>query len=257
VELDGRHVVLTGAASGIGAALARAFAGAGARLTIADLDGERLGALAGALGALAVGCDVGSEQQVGSLVERARAGQGPIDLFFSNAGIAGPAAGPEAPDAEWERTWQVNVMAHVFAARALLPAMVARGEGYLASTAPYAVTKHAAVALAEWLWINYRDAGVRVSVLCPQGVRTPMVELALAEDPVGSVPLVAAGLLEPEQVAEATLRGIAEERFLILPHAQVADYLALKGAKPERWLEGMAGLLCEARKQSGQPGRSG
>jgi NAD(P)-dependent dehydrogenase (short-subunit alcohol dehydrogenase family) len=268
VELGGRHVVVTGAAGGIGAALGKRFAAEGARVTLADIDPERLAAIAGELGALAVPTDVSSEPPIRELIARATAAHGPIDLFFSNAGIGGPVGGPEAPDEEWQRIWQVNVMAHVWAARALLPAMLARGEGYLAatasaaglltqiSTAPYTVTKHAAVALAEWLAINYGDAGVRVSVLCPQGVRTPMVELALAHDPVGSVPLLAEGLLEPDEVAEVTLAGIREERFLILPHPQVADYLALKGSDPERWLRGARRLARQARAAA-RPGAAG
>jgi NAD(P)-dependent dehydrogenase (short-subunit alcohol dehydrogenase family) len=180
-------------------------------------------------------------------------------LFCSNAGIAGPGGGPEAPDEEWQRTWDVNVMAHVWAARALLPEMVKRGEGYLLSTASaaglltqvsamaYSATKHAAVAVAEWLAINYGDAGIKVSCLCPQGVRTPMVELAVREDPVGSAPLLSEGMLEPEDVAEAVIEGVREERFLILPHPRVADYMALRGGQHERWLNGMRKLVREAR----------
>ena len=259
MEPADRHVVITGAAGGIGAALARRFAAAGARVTVSDLDAGRLEGVAADIGAHAVAADVSREDGVRMLIERARERQGAIDLFFSNAGIAGPAAGPEAPDEDWQRIWQVNVMSHVWAARALLSEMVARGHGYLASTAsaaglltqisaaPYTVTKHAAVALAEWIAVNYRDAGVRVSVLCPQGVRTPMVEMALEHDPVGSAPLLAEGLLEPDEVAEVTLAGIREERFLILPHPRVADYLALKGSDPERWLRGARRLLAQTR----------
>ena len=190
---------------------------------------------------------------------RAREAGGPIDLFFSNAGVPGPGGGPEASDEEWQRTWEINTMAHVWAARAVLPEMVQRGEGYLLSTASaaglltqvgalaYSVTKHAAVAVAEWLAITYGDAGVRVSCLCPQGVRTPMLELAL-EDPIGAAPLLAEGLLEPEDVAEAVIEGIREERFLILPHPQVADHMALKATQPERWLRGMRRLVRQARQ---------
>lgn len=258
VELAGRHVVLTGAGSGIGRALARAFAAEEARLVLADIDADALAAVADELGAVAVRADVGAEADIVALVERAREAHGPIDLFFSNAGIGGPLGGPEAPDDAWEQTWEVNVMAHVRAARAVLPEMVSRGEGYLAATASaaglltqisaaaYSVTKHAAVAFAEWVAINYGDAGIRVSVLCPQGVNTPMVQRAIAEDPVGSAPLIAAGLLEPEEVAEATVAGLRDERLLILPHPQVADYYALRAARPERWVAGMRGLLAQA-----------
>ncbi len=262
VELAGRHVILTGAASGIGHALAHAFAAEGARLVLADIDGEAVAAVADELGAVAVRADVSRDADIVALVERARTAHGPVDLFFSNAGIGGPGGGPEAPDEEWQRTWEVNVMAHVRAARAVLPEMVSRGEGYIAATASaaglltqisaaaYSVTKHAAVAFAEWVAINYGDAGIRVSILCPQGVNTPMVERALAEDPVGSAPLIAGGLLEPDEVAEATVAGLRDERLLILPHPKVADYYALRAARPERWVAGMRTLLGEARAAS-------
>jgi NAD(P)-dependent dehydrogenase (short-subunit alcohol dehydrogenase family) len=193
-------------------------------------------------------------------VSQADEADGPIDLFFSNAGIAGPAGGPEAPDDEIQVTWEINTMAHVWAARAVLPAMIERGEGYLLSTASaaglltqvsalaYSMTKHAAVALAEWLAITYADAGIKVSCLCPQAVRTPMLDLAL-DDPVGAAPLLAGGLLEPEAVADAVVRGLAAEQFLILPHEDVAHHLALKGSQPERWLNGMRRIVRQARAQ--------
>ena len=160
-------------------------------------------------------------------------------------------------------TWEVNVMAHVWAARALLPEMVARGDGYLLSTASaaglltqlsalgYSITKHAAVALAEWLHITYADAGIKVSCVCPQGVNTPMLRYAAEEDPVGSAPLLAQGVLEPEDVAEAIVQGIRDERFLILPHAEVAEFMAVRGGQPERWLGGMRRLLGQAREAHG------
>src|SRR5438105_11179916 len=230
MELADRHVVVTGAGSGIGRALARRFAAEGARaVAVVDLDLERAEAVAEEFGGLAIKTDVSQEAQIRELIDRAKAQSGPIDLFFSNAGIPGPAGGPEAPDDEWQRTWEVNVMAHVWAARALLPDMVDRGDGYLLSTASaaglltqvsalaYSATKHAAVAVAEWLAVNYADAGIKVSCLCPQGVRTPMLELALEQDPVGSKVLLAEELLEPEDVGEAVVQGIREERFLILP----------------------------------------
>jgi NAD(P)-dependent dehydrogenase (short-subunit alcohol dehydrogenase family) len=261
VELAGKHVVITGAASGIGRACATRFAADGARVVIADLDGERAEAVAREIDARAVRTDVSREADIATLVATAEELGGPIDLFFSNAGVGGPPGGPEADDAGLQMAWQVNVMAHVWAARALLPAMVERGDGYLLSTASaaglltqlsalaYSATKHAAVAVAEWLSITYADAGINVSCLCPQGVRTPMLELAL-EDPVGSAPLLAGGLLDPDEVADAVVAGIAEERFLILPHGDVAKHIAFKGAQPERWLEGMRGLLRQARDQS-------
>ncbi|HET9718445.1 MAG TPA: SDR family oxidoreductase [Solirubrobacteraceae bacterium] len=275
MELRDRHIVLTGAASGIGRALAARFAAEEPRaLVLSDLDGSGLdevaagvGALAAGQGALAVRADVGAAGEVERLIGAAEAAHGPIDVFFSNAGIGGPEGLAEVGDEEWERIWQVNVMAHVRAARVLAPAMAARGEGYLVSTAsaaglltqvsaaPYSVTKHAAVALAEWVAVNYGDAGVRVSCLCPQAVQTPLLERAVASDPVGAVPLLAGGVLSPEEVACAVVEGMREERFLILPHPVVGEYLALKGTQPERWLGGMRKLLREARAQvEGQPG---
>jgi NAD(P)-dependent dehydrogenase (short-subunit alcohol dehydrogenase family) len=264
MELAGKHVVITGAGSGIGRAVALRFASEGAgRVVVADLDGERAQAVASEAGdrTIAVGVDVARESEIQRLIEGARHSGGPIDLFFSNAGVPGPAGGPEASDDELQHTWEVNVMAHVWAARALLPDMVERGDGYLVSTASaaglltqvsalaYSITKHAAVAVAEWIAINYGDAGVKVSCLCPQAVRTPMLDHAL-EDPVGAAPLLAGGLLEPEDVAGEVVAAIRDERFLILPHDAVAHHMALKGAQPERWLNGMRRLVREARAAS-------
>ena len=257
MELSGRHVVITGAGSGIGRACATRFAAEGARVVVSDLDGDRAAAVAGEIGATAVAADVSRESEVRALIDAASEA-GEIDLFFSNAGVPGPPGGPEAPDDALQLTWEVNVMAHVWAARALLPGWTARGHGYLLSTASaaglltqvsalgYSVTKHAAVALAEWLAITYADAGITVSCLCPQAVRTPMLDTAL-EDPVGAAPLLAGGVLESDDVADAVVAGIREERFLILPHEDVARHLALKGAQPERWLNGMRRLVRQAR----------
>jgi NAD(P)-dependent dehydrogenase (short-subunit alcohol dehydrogenase family) len=264
MDLNGKHVVVTGAGSGIGRACALRFGAEGARVVVADINEQAAEATARELGALAVRTDVSEEAEIAALVERAREANGPIDLFFSNAGIGGPAGGPEAPDAEIDATWEINVMAHVWAARAVLPEMVERGEGYLLSTASaaglltqvsalaYSMTKAAAVSVAEWLSITYADAGIKVSCLCPQAVRTPMLELAL-EDPIGAAPLLAGGLLEPEAVADAVVRGLAAEQFLILPHAEVAHHLALKGSQPERWLKGMRRIVRQARGQSTGP----
>ncbi len=260
MELNGRTIVVTGGGSGIGRALVRRFAQEQPRgLVVADINEDNARSVADEVGALAVRCDVSREQEIKQLIERAEDSHGPIDVFFSNAGIAGPGGGPEASDDEWQRTWEVNVMAHVWAARALLPGMVQRGEGYLLSTASaaglltqvsaiaYSATKHAAVAVAEWIAINYGDQGIKVSCLCPQGVRTPMVELAIEQDPIGSEALLAEGLLEPDEVAEAVVEGIRQEQFLILPHPRVGDYMALRGARHERWLEGMRRILRDAR----------
>jgi NAD(P)-dependent dehydrogenase (short-subunit alcohol dehydrogenase family) len=255
VDLRDRHAVVTGAASGIGAALARAFAAQGARVVAADLDGEGAAAVASEIGGLGVRTDVSGEDEIASLVRQAEEAHGPIDLFFSNAGVPGPGGGPlEATDpAAWQQTWDVNVMSHVWAARSVLPAMLERGDGYLLSTAsaagvlthvaalPYTVTKHAAVALAEWLSINYRDAGVKVSVLCPQAVRTPMM-MATLDDASGASVMASGDMIEPEQVADVVVEAIRDERFLILPHPEVARYMAVKATEPERWLEGMRRL---------------
>jgi NAD(P)-dependent dehydrogenase (short-subunit alcohol dehydrogenase family) len=255
VELRDRHAVVTGAASGIGAALARAFAAEGARVVVADLDGGGAEAVAREVGGLGVRTDVSREDDVAALVAQAEEANGPVDLFFSNAGVPGPGGGPmEVDPGAWQQTWEVNVLSHVWAARAVLPGMLERGDGYLLNTAsaagllthvaalPYTVTKHAAVALAEWLSINYRDAGVKVSCLCPQAVRTPMM-MATVEDSSGASVLASGGMLEPEDVARLTVEAIGDERFLILPHPEVAKYMAVKATEPERWLAGMRRLL--------------
>jgi len=245
-------VVITGAAGGIGSALARRFCAEGARgLLLADLDAERVEDLASELDrdgcrTVGVGSDVTRESDVRILVETAEKHLGPIDLFCSNAGI-GTGAGIEAPDAVWQATWDVNVMAHVYAARAVLPGMLARGSGYLLNTASaagllqmpgdaaYTATKHAAVALAEWLSTTYGGKGIGVSVLCPQGVRTAMTE----KDEVRDTLTAFGALMEPEEVAEAVVAGLADERFLILPHPEVADYERRRAADRDGWLRGM------------------
>ncbi len=262
MELADRHLVITGAGSGIGRAIAlRAAAERPRAIVLADIDLDAVQAVAQEVGGLAVRTDVSREQDIVALVQRAREFGGPIDLFHSNAGVGGPGGGPEAPDEELDRTWRVNVMAHVWAARAVLPEMVQRGEGYLVSTASaaglltqvsalaYSYTKHAAVAIAEWLAINYGDAGIKVSCLCPLGVRTPMLELAL-DDKVGAAALLADEVLEPADVAEAVIEAIREERLLILPHEVVSKYVALKGADHERWLTGMRRIVRGARASS-------
>jgi NAD(P)-dependent dehydrogenase (short-subunit alcohol dehydrogenase family) len=259
MELADRNVVVTGAASGIGRAFAERAAEERPRaLVLADLNLEGAEAVARATGGAAVRTDVSREADIRALVARAQELGGPVDVFYSNAGVPGPGGGPEASDEELDRTWTINVMAHVWAARALLPDMVKRGEGYLVSTASaaglltqvsalaYTITKHAAVALGEWIAINYADAGVKVSVVCPLGVRTPMLEEALEDGP-GAAALLADAVLEPSDVADAVIAGIRDERFLILPHEKVARYMALKGSRHERWLTGMQDLVRQAR----------
>jgi NAD(P)-dependent dehydrogenase (short-subunit alcohol dehydrogenase family) len=250
MRLQNKVAVVTGGANGIGRALCRRFAAEGATVVVADLQAEPAAALAREISATAIAADVSREADVLRLVEQVSARHGRIDLFCSNAGV-GAKGGVEAADATWERSWQVNVMAHVYAARAALPGMVARGQGYLLQTvsaaglltqlgsAPYAVTKHAALGFAEWLAITYFDRGIRVSALCPQGVRTGM--LRRAEFGGGSFLLETA--LEPEPVADAVVRGLEAESFLILPHPEVAEYFQRKGANYERWLGGMRRLL--------------
>ena len=248
--LRDRVAVVTGGASGIGRALCRRFAAEGARaVVVADRDADGAQAVADEIGGLAVPTDVSSEADVVHLVRRTLDAHGRIDLFCSNAGIA-IAGGAEVPDEQWQRIWNVNVMSHVWASRAVLPDMLARGEGYLLHTAsaaglltqigsaPYSVTKHAAVAFAEWLAIRYGDAGIRVSCLCPQGVRTPM----LADATPAIAALLEADSLTAEAVAEAVVAGLAEERFLILPHPQVADFFRRKADDYDRWLRGMRRL---------------
>jgi len=263
VELADKHIVVTGGAGGIGRALLRRFASEGARaLVVADRELAPAEAIAAEVGGLAVELDAASEDSVRALIATASAANGPIDIFISNAGVPGGMGGPETADEAWEEAWKVNVMAHVWAARVLVPEMQARGEGYLINTASaaglltqvsslvYSVTKHAAVSLAEWMAIEYRDAGVRVSCICPQGVRTPMLDLAM-EEPAGAAALMSGGLIEPEDVADTVVAGIRDERFLILPHENVKGFMALKAAEPERWLKGMRRLVREARAASG------
>ena len=248
MKIDNTIVVVTGAAGGIGRALARRFAGAGAKTVVcADLDGDGARAVADEIAGVGMAVDVGAEAGIAALVERVESDIGPIGLFCSNAGILVP-GGVEVPDADWQRIWNVNVMSHVWAARHAVPRMIERGGGYLLNTAsaagllnqigaaPYGVTKHAAVGLAEWLAITYGDHGIKVSVLCPQAVRSAMTEGL--EDHVASID----GMLEPEPVADACLRAIEEETFLVLPHPEVLGYLRLKAENYDRWIGGMRKL---------------
>ncbi|HEV3333329.1 MAG TPA: SDR family oxidoreductase [Bryobacteraceae bacterium] len=251
MQLTNKVVVVTGGARGIGRALAKRFAAEGARaIVIADLDAAAAAAVAHEIGGLAVPTDVSKEADIVRLVKQAEEKFGGIDLFSSNAGII-VKGGVEVPDDQRQRIWDINVRAHIYAARAVLPGMIARGGGYLLQTAsaagllsqigsaPYSVTKHAAVALAEWLAITYYDDGIRVSVLCPQGVRTNMLAGA-SQTGVGA--LLRDTALEPEQVADEVVKGLAAEKFLILPHPEVADYFQRKATDYERWLRGMRRL---------------
>ncbi len=246
MDIKGKIAVITGGASGIGAALARRFRAEGARaVVVADVQTGPLAAVAAEVGGLAIACDVANEAEIDALVTRVESELGPIDIFCSNAGIA-RLGDEDAPNEEWQLNWDIHVMAHVYAVRAVAPRMAARGEGYLVHTASaagllshiqsatYSVTKHAAVAFAEWVSIKYRNQGVRVSVLAPQAVRTPMTAR-----PDGAAVAAVDGMLEPEQLAECVVRTMAREEFLILPHPEVRDYLQRKAADVDRWLEGM------------------
>jgi NAD(P)-dependent dehydrogenase (short-subunit alcohol dehydrogenase family) len=250
VKLADKIVVVTGGANGIGRALCRRFAAEGARtVVVADIDGAAAQRVADDIGGIAIETDVARDSDIARLVMQAVSDAGPIDLFCSNAGIA-ITGGEETSNAEWQRAWEVNLMAHVYAARHVLPAMLARGSGYLLQTvsaagllthiqsATYAVTKHASLAFAEWLAVAYADRGIRVSALCPQGVRTDMLRRA-AEEGRG---FLVDGAIEPEQVGDQVVKGLADERFLILPHPEVAEYFRRKATDYDRWLRGMRRL---------------
>ena len=251
MRIKDKVVVVTGGALGIGRALCQRFAQEGARaVVVADIDGEGASQVAAAINGTAIKTDVSKDREVKNLVEQTLEKYGQIDLFCSNAGIAGVYGGAEVANEDWQQIWEVNVMAHILAARYVLPSMLARGEGYFLHTAsaaglltqvnaaPYSVTKHAAVSFAEWLSIAYGDKGIGVSCLCPQGVRTRML---LGEDGARDNFLVA-GSLSPEEVAEIVVKGIEEERFLILPHPEVAEYFQRKASDYDRWLRGMRRL---------------
>lgn len=254
MELNGKIAVITGGGNGIGAALARRFHAEGAQhIVVADLDMKGAKAVADEIGGLAVACDVSVESEIQALVERTENELGRIDLFCSNAGIAisdAPDMGAtSAPNDAWEKCWHVNTMAHVYAARACLPAMIARGEGYFLHTvsaagllsqigsATYSVTKHAAIGFGEALAIAHGDQGIKVSLLCPQGVDTAMIAGSDA-----SAPQNRDGIISPEQLADSVIAGLRQESFLILPHPQVKDYMAAKVSNYDRWIGGMRKL---------------
>jgi NAD(P)-dependent dehydrogenase (short-subunit alcohol dehydrogenase family) len=253
MDLKDRVVVVTGGAGGIGSALGRRFHAEGARaVVLADRDAAHAREVVAAVGAgvRGVACDAGDDAQVKALIDQVERLDGPIDLYCANAGIA-LGTTPLSDDSEWEAAWHVNLMGTVVAARHLLPRWLERGGGYLLVTASaagllttlgdaaYSATKHAAVGLAEWIWITYSDRGVKVSCLCPQGVRTNMVLNPAGAGAVGTEQVIRMGLIEPEQVAEAVVEGLGDERFLILPHPEVADYFRNKGENHGRWLGGM------------------
>ncbi|MCA9052843.1 MAG: SDR family oxidoreductase [Planctomycetaceae bacterium] len=243
MELHNGVAVVTGAANGIGRAMCRRFAHEGlSGLVVSDLDLAGAAAVAAETGGIAVGCDVADEAQVRKLVEVALERFGRIDLFCANAGVTAK-GGLEATDADWDCNWRVNVLSHVYAARAVVPQMVGQGGGYFLTTAsaagllteigsaPYSVTKHAAVAFAEWLSVHYRRKGLIVSTLCPAGVATDFLDL---DDPIHQ--FLHLSSLTPEAVAECVVDGIRAEKFVILPHPEVDEFFAFKGQDYDRWL---------------------
>jgi NAD(P)-dependent dehydrogenase (short-subunit alcohol dehydrogenase family) len=260
VELTGRTIVVTGGASGIGKAMAERFAQEAAQgVVVADLDGEGAKRVADGIAGWAIGveCDVSDEASVNALIDQAEQEFGTIDIFCANAGI-GVGAGLDASDEAWKRVMDVNTMSHVYAARRLIPAWLERGEGYFVSTASaagmlsqigdvtYTVSKHAAVAFAEWLAITYGARGLRVSCLCPMGVDTPLVQRGLemgGPESLGVRVVAAAGeLMAPEDVAKDVMAAIKDERFFILPHPVVGEFYRRKGDDHDRWLRGMQRL---------------
>ncbi|NWG46326.1 MAG: SDR family oxidoreductase [Alphaproteobacteria bacterium] len=254
MQIRNKVVVITGGASGIGKALAERFHAEGARgIAVADLNEEGARAVAASVHGLAFRCDVSKEADIVRLVEETELRLGPIDLFCSNAGVAygddREKGAASLSNQLWQKAWEINVMSHVYAARALLPRMIARGEGYFLQTASaagllmqigassYSVTKAGAVSFAEMLAVTHGEQGIKVSVLCPQGVDTPMLRAGNDRNPARTD-----GVKTVEEVAEAVVKGIEAERFLILPHEEVATYAERKGQDRERWLAGMRRL---------------
>jgi NAD(P)-dependent dehydrogenase (short-subunit alcohol dehydrogenase family) len=255
MELDNRVCVVTGGASGIGAATCRAFAAKGARVVVTDINMEGARQVAEEIGGLAITCDVSVEAEVNNLVAESEKQLGPIDIFFNNAAVATGGNPLNTPIDVWQDQWNINVMAHVYAVRAVLPGMLARGQGYLLHTASmagiltsqgnltYATTKHAVVGLAEWLSITYHDEGIRVSLLAPLGVRTPMLG-----DLSSPFAVSAAGpIKEPEDVADMVVSGIQSESFLILTDPIAQTWMERKTNDPERWLTGMRRLQAKMK----------
>lgn len=248
MDIRGKVAIVTGGGSGIGAGAAKRFVQEGARgVVVADVNLANAQRVAAELGAVALGCDVSREAEIQQLVAETKKRFGQVDIYFSNAGILGQPGGIELDNELWQKMWEIHGMAHVWAARAVVPDMVARGEGYflitasaagllnIVESAPYGVTKHAAVAIAEWLRIAYGRRGLRVSCLCPQSVATAMTAKG-----TGSAGLD--GVLTPGQVAEDIVQVMREEKFLVLPHPEVAKYFQGKGQDYERWLGGMQKL---------------
>jgi NAD(P)-dependent dehydrogenase (short-subunit alcohol dehydrogenase family) len=253
MEIKDRVAIVTGGGGGIGSAVARRWMADGARaVVVVDRNGDAARRVGDEIGCLGVELDVTDESAVVDLVERVESEIGPVDIFFSNAGAGGAGGGVEAPNQAWQAQWELHVMAHVYAARAVLPSMTARREGYLihtasaagllaaAGSAPYSVTKAACIKLAETIAITHGDDGIGVSVLCPQGVNTAMAPRQLGDGATD-------GIVEPEYVAEVVTAAMREGRFLILPHPEVQTYVERKAADPDRWLRGMRRLRNRSR----------
>ena len=248
MDMKDKVVVITGGSGGIGKAMAKAFLAEGAKsIVLADLHEDAVKAAAAEIGCIGMVCDVTKEADIISVVEQTLASEGQIDLFCSNAGAGGNGLLTEAANEVWQGQWDLHVMSHLYAARAVLPSMIERGEGYLLNTAsaagllaaigsgPYTVTKAAAVKLAEFLSITHGDDGIGVSVLCPQGVNTAMAPRSLGDGQTD-------GIIEPEQLAQTVVECIREGRFHVLPHPEVEDYVRRKGDDVDRWLLGMRRL---------------
>lgn len=248
MEMMNRVAVITGGSGGIGKAMAKAFLAEGAKaVVLADLNADAVNAAAVEMGCSGKTCDVTNETQVAALVNETIAEHGKIDLFCSNAGAGGAGLLTDAENEVWQMQWELHVMSHLYAARAVLPSMIERGEGYLLNTAsaagllaaigtgPYTVTKAAAVKMAEFLSITHADDGIKVSVLCPQGVNTAMAPKSLGDGQTD-------GIIEPEQLAQCVVDTIREERFYALPHPEVEEYVRRKGDNIDRWLLGMQRL---------------
>jgi len=248
MDLLDKTAIITGGSGGIGKAMAKAFLGEGAKgIVLADLNKEALDAAATELGCDSMVCNVTDQQQINELASFTKEKYGQIDLFCSNAGAGGEGLLTDAADEVWQNQWELHVMSHVYAARAVLPDMISRGEGYLLNTAsaagllaaigsgPYTVTKAAAVKLAEFISITHGDEGIRVSVLCPQGVNTAMAPRSFGDGQTD-------GIIEPEQLAQTVVETIREERFYVLPHPEVEEYVRITGDDIDRWLVGMRRL---------------
>ena len=261
MNLRDKVVVVTGGANGIGRALCRRFAAEKAKaIFVADINEAGATSVASEIHGTPVKVDVAREADLHHVVKLVTDKHGSIDLFCSNAGILFP-GGEETSDADWQRIWNINVMAHVYGGRAVLPGMLARKQGYLLQTvsaaglltiigaAPYAVTKHAALAFAEWLAITYGDRGIKVSALCPIGVRTDM----LLKDESSVAASILQTAIEPEQVAEAVVKGLAEEKFLILPHPEALEFFRRKASDYDRWLSGMRRLQASLNQSNPKP----